>query len=150
MISTFKTANLPIHIQSLGIILIIAGLWNIFYNPIIGIVVILISAPFLLVHYGVAIDNKEYKLKEYFNILGIKLGQWKDIDNAQAVQIIEVDESQRMWVSSISRTSYKKTYKLYLSLEDEHIFIMSGSKKKLMTYAEKLCTLLKVELIDKS
>lgn len=150
MISTFKTSNLPIHIQSIGIILIIAGIWNLFYTPILGIGVITIAAPFILIHQGIAFDDEKHKMKEYFYLLGFKIGKWENIDDVKAIQIIELEESQRMWVSSISRISYEKICKLYLSLEKEHILLMKGSKKKLMPKAEALAKLLKIDLYDKT
>ncbi len=150
MTTSFKTAYLPIHFRSIGIVFILIGIVNLIQLYYLGVLLMLLGIPLLLIHHGVAIDTDKQQIKQYLNIFGLKTGQWRDISDARAIQLIELNESQRMWVRSINRTNYYKVCKLYISMENEHILIMKGDKKRLMEKARKLSELMNVELIDKT
>ncbi len=150
MILNYKTGKLPPNFIYLGIMLFGIGIWRMVVLDWKGILFFIISLLFLFIKSGIIIDTDNRRLKKYIGFFAIKKGEWESIKTIVNLQIIKTKETQAMSVLSITRTETNVVYKLFLTLPDRKIELMSGEKDYIFKRAEKISSSLQVSLNNKT
>ncbi len=146
MILNYKTGKLPPNFIYLGIMLFGVGIWRMIVLDWKGILFFIISLLFLFIRSGIIIDNDNKRLKKYIGFFAIKKGEWESIKSIINLQIIKTRETQNMSVLSITRTETNDVYKLFITLPDRKIELMSGEKDYILIRAEKISSSLQVSV----
>ena len=150
MILNYKTGKLPPNFIYLGIMLFGIGIWRMVVLDWKGILFFVISLLFLFVKLGIIIDTDNRRLKKYIGFFAIRKGEWKSIKSIINLQIIKTKETQAMSVLSITRTETNEVYKLFLTLPNKKIELISGEKDYIFNRAEKISSSLQVSLNNKT
>lgn len=150
MILNYKTGKLPPNFIYLGIMLFGIGIWRMVVLDWKGILFFIIALLFLFIKSGIIIDIDNRRLKKYIGFFAIKKGEWESIKSIINLQIIKTKESQAMSVLSITRTETNEVYKLFLTLPNKKIELMSGEKDYIFNRAEKISSSLQVSLNNKT
>jgi len=150
MILNYKTGKLPPNFIYLGIMLFGIGIWRMVVLDWKGILFFVISLLFLFIKSGIIIDTDNRRLKKYIGFFAIKKGEWESIKTIINLQIIKTKETQAMSVLSITRTETNDVYKLFLTLSNRRIELMSGEKDYILNRAEKIASSLQVPLNNKT
>ena len=146
MILNYKTGKLPPNFIYLGIMLFGIGIWRMIVLDWKGILFFIISLLFLFIKSGIIIDTDNKRLKKYIGFFAIRKGEWESIKTIINLQIIKTRETQNMSVLSITRTETNDVYKLFLTLPDRKIELMSGEKDYILNRAEKISSSLQVSV----
>ncbi len=146
----YKTDRLPPNFIFLGLFLLFVGVWRVLLSDWFGIILLVISFLCLFTRWGMLIDTDKKLLKKYIGFLGIKKGNWEDINTLKHIEITTLHETQNMGVASISKSDTKIVYKLYLVLQDENIELMKGKKDLIIKVAEEISSELKIIVINES
>ena len=146
MILNYKTGKLPPNFIYLGIMLFGISIWRMVVLEWKGILFFVISLLFLFIKSGIIIDTDNRRLKKYIGLFAIKKGEWESIKSIINLQIIKTRETQNMSVLSISRTETNDVYKLFVTLSDKNIELMSGEKEYIFNRAEKISSSLQVSV----
>ena len=150
MILNYKTGKLPPNFIYLGIMLFGISIWRMVVLDWKGILFFVISLLFLFIKSGIIIDTDNRRLKKYIGFFAIKKGEWESIKSIINLQIIKTRETQNMSVLSISRTETNDVYKLFLTLPNRNIELMSGEKDYILNKAEKISSSLQVSVKNNS
>ncbi len=150
MILNYKTGTLPQNFIYLGIMLFVIGIWRMIVLDWNGILFFVLSLLFLFIKSGIIIDTDNRRLKRYIGFFAIKKGDWVSIKSTINLQIVKTRETQNMSVLSISRTETNDVYKLFLTLPDRNIELMSGEKDYILNKAEKISSSLQVSVKNNS
>ena len=150
MILNYKTGKLPPNFYYLGIMLFGTGIWRMVVLDWKGILFFIISLPLLFIRSGIVIDTDNRRLKKYIGFLAIKKGEWESIKSIINLQIIKTKETQVMSVLSITRTETNNVYKLFLTLPNRRIELMSGEKERILKRAEKIASSLQIPLNNRT
>ena len=150
MILNYKTGNLPQNFIYLGIMLFVIGIWRMIVLDWNGILFFVLSLLFLFIKSGIIIDTDNRRLKKYIGFFAIKKGDWVSIKSTINLQIVKTREAQNMSVLSISRTETNDVYKLFLTLPNRNIELMSGEKDYILNKAEKISSSLQVSVKNNS
>ena len=150
MILNYKTGKLPPNFIYLGKMLFAIGIWRMVVLDWKGILFFVISLLFLFIKSGIIIDTDNKRLKKYIGFLAIKKGEWESIKSIINLQIIKTKETQAMSVLSITRTETNEVYKLFLTLANKKIELMSEEKDYIFDRAEKISSSLQVSLNNKT
>lgn len=117
-------------IIAIGVVITIVGVISLFGNTILGIGLIL-GGPLLWTNsYGIQIDPKTNKYREYGSIYGIKKGTWKPLD---ALPFITILKGRSGW------TVYSRSNRSTVDVEDcfeVYLLNQSHRKKVLVTKME--------------
>jgi hypothetical protein len=105
---------------------------------------------FLFTKSGIIIDTDNRRLKKYIGFFAIKKGEWESIKSIINLQIIKTKETQAMSVLSITRTETNDVYKLFLTLSNRTIELMSGEKDYILNRAEKIASSLQVSVKNRT
>lgn len=130
--------------------MLFVGVWRVLLSDWFGIILLVISFLCLFTRWGMLIDTDKKLLKKYIGFLGIKKGNWEDINTLKHIEITTLHETQNMGVASISKSDTKIVYKLYLVLQDENIELMKGKKDLIIKVAEEISSELKIIVINES
>ena len=144
----FSTGRLPLNFIILGYAFFAIGVWRVFVFDWRGVVFIIISLFLVFIKSGVLIDVERQLLKQYYGVLFFKTGKWESISQLLGLLIVSSRESRIINVLSVSRRETDLVYKLYLSLPDRRIEIMSGNEKEVTLCAEQLSAALQTTLVD--
>lgn len=146
MVLNYKTCKLPLQFIFLGTMLFGLGIWRMIVFDWKGILFFLISVIILFSKSGIVIDAKNQRIKKYIGIFTFKSGEWESIESVLDLQIIKTKETQNMNVVSITRIETTEVYKLFFTLPDGLIEVMSGSKDIIHSRAESISSLLQVSI----
>ena len=150
MILKYKTGKLPPNFIYLGMMLFGIGIWRIVVLDWKGILFFIISLLFLFIKSGIIIDTDNRRLKKYIGFFAIKKGEWESIKAIINLQIIKTRETQNMSVLSITRTETNDVYKLFLTLPNRKIELMSGEKNYIFNRAKKISSSLQTSIENKT
>jgi len=150
MILNYKTGKLPPNFIYLGIMLFGIGIWRMVVLDWKGILFFIISLLFLFIKSGIIIDTDNRRLKKYIGFFAIKKGEWESIKSIINLQIIKTKETQAMSVLSITRTETNDVYKLFLTLPNRNIELMSGKKDYIINRAERISSSLQVSVKNRT
>jgi hypothetical protein len=150
MILNYKTGKLPPNFIYLGIMLFGIGIWRMVVLDWKGILFFIISLLFLFIKSGILIDTDNRRLKKYIGFFAIKKGEWESIKSIINLQIIKTKETQAMSVLSITRTETNDVYKLFLTLPNRNIELMSGKKDYIINRAERISSSLQVSVKNRT
>lgn len=136
----------------LGFVLAFLGLLFVVENPVVGVILLLISLIIFTTHYRLKIDFDNKVFHDYLWILGLKNGDKGKFETIEYLFIKKNKVSQTMSVRVASTTIVKEVYDGYLKFsEQEKIHLITkDSKKDLVDKLRKISTSLKVKIIDYS
>lgn len=134
--------SFPLLIVAGGGLLTVAGLISSIENPLIGVSMILAGPFFWSSTYGVQIDIKQYRFREYVSMYGIKKGKWHSLEHTPFISILKSHSGTRVYSSSShSALNVKNSYDVCL-LNKTHRkkFVLQkfDSKYQAKKYAEKI------------
>ncbi|MFH1120101.1 MAG: hypothetical protein V1775_09760 [Bacteroidota bacterium] len=150
MILKYKTDKLPPNFIYLGVLLLGTGIWRMMVLDWKGILIFLISLLCLFIKSGIIIDTDKRKLKKCKGYFIIRIGEWENINSLIHLQIINLKETQRMSVQSISRTETIEVCKLILVSTNRNIELMSGEKDFIIKAANEISQELQTPVINNS
>jgi len=150
MIRNYNTGKLPANFIYLGVMLLGVSIWRMIVMDWMGIILFIISLLCLLTRSGVLIDSDHLRIKKYIGFLGIRTGAWENVESFVNLQIIKVKETQGMNVLSISRAESVEVFKLLLVIPGKSIELMTGDKEFIFQNGDKISSLLKTEIIDRT
>ncbi|RLD59602.1 MAG: hypothetical protein DRJ05_06175 [Bacteroidetes bacterium] len=146
MILDYKTGKLPPNFIYLGIMLFGIGIWRMVVLDWRGILFFAISLLVLFLKSGIIIDADNKRIKKYIGFFMVKKGEWESIGSINNLQIVKTRETQNMGVLSITRTETNDVYKLFLTLSNRDIELMSGEKDYILERAEEISLSLQVPI----
>ena len=144
----YTTGRLSPSFLSLGVMFLIIGIWRISVLDWIGILILIIALLILFITFGVIFDFENKKIKKYSAVFGFKKGVWIDISSAKNIFLTEIKQSQTTNLLSISRTDKMLVCKLFITLSDKKIGIITGKKNKITKIANEISQNMKVEIIN--
>ena len=136
----------------LGFVLSFVGFLFVLENPIVGVILLLISLIIFTTHYRLKIDFDNKVFHDYLWISGLKNGDKGKFESIEYLFIKKSKVSQTMSVRVASTTIVKEVYDGYLKFsEQEKIHLITkDSKKDLIKKLREISTSLKVKIIDYS
>lgn len=149
----FKTSGyFPWTIIFLGLVLAFVGFLFVVENPIVGVILLLISLIIFTTHYRLKIDFDNKVFHDYLWILGLKNGDKGKFENIEYLFIKKSKVSQTMSVRVASTTIQKEVYDGYLkfSEKDKIHLITKDSKNDLIKNLRVISSSLKIKIIDYS
>lgn len=150
MILDYKTDRLPANFIFLGVFLLIVGVWRVLVSDWFGIILLVISFLCLFIRWGILIDTKKRRLKEYVSFLWIKKGNWKEIAKINHLEISTIHQTQNLSVASISRSDTEIVYKLFAVLPNENIEIIRGKKDYINKVESEISAELQIKIVDET
>ena len=129
-----------------------AGLAFVFTNPVVGVILLLISLIVFTTHYRLRIDFDNKVFHDYLWILGLKNGDKGKFENVEYLFIKKSKVSQTMHLRVASSTIQKEVYDGYLKFsEKDKIHLMTkDNKSDLIKKLRVISIALKVKIIDYS
>lgn len=149
----FKTSGyFPWTIIFLGLVLAFVGFLFVVENPIVGVILLLISLIIFTTHYRLKIDFDNKVFHDYLWILGLKNGDKRKFENIEYLFIKKSKVSQTMYLRVASSTIQKEVYDGYLkfSEKDKIHLVTKDSKKDLIKKLRIMSASLRVKIIDYS
>lgn len=118
--------------------LILGGI-TLFINPIVGLIILIIGAFASFSTIGFEIDTEKIKAREYFNYLGLKLGDWEKLENFPDLAVLYSVQSSSAFSRAMieMETSREKFYNVCL-LNASHRKKLVVKKLKDRIEAERL------------
>lgn len=130
------------------------GIGGLFTEPILGVAGILIGAFFWSSSYGIDIELKEKKFREYSSAYGLKSGKWKSLDKLPFITVMVVRESMAIHSRSNNSTITTDTKIGVYLLTNSHrgkILVQKFEKnQEAKKYAESLSKRMKKEIVQYS
>jgi hypothetical protein len=144
----------PAYMIFLGVVMLFVGAVLFSLDMIFApLCLILLSAMFFTGHYGLEIDTKNKRYREYISILGFKNGKEKTYQALCGILIKSSLMSQTMYSLSNHSSSFRITeFDSYLEFDDgSRIHLISRrSKKKLLRKIQIISADLCVGILDKT
>ncbi len=135
----------------IGIILLSFGVFSLFISPILGLILVLLGGFMATTNYGVQIDIRKSKIRQYGSIYFIKYGKWIELSNYKFVTIISKRIGNQIFFSS--NQSFTLTEELYTvclfgNKMNKKVEIKIFDKKDIAhSYAEKIQEILNIDFI---
>jgi hypothetical protein len=152
MINNRLGFSFPSFIVVGGGLLTFSGFVSSIENLLIGISMILAGPFFWSSHYGIQINTKENKFREYVSMYGIKKGKWQSLDYTPFISVLKSRSGTRVYSSSShSTTNMSNSYDVCL-LNKTHRkkFVLKkfDSKHQAEKYAENISSKLNKSFVD--
>lgn len=104
---------------------------------------------FVLDIRGIEIDHFDYKIRDYRNLLGFKIGKWEDIRNYKSVRISirDIKEATSEGSDHDFDVSYFYYVNLINKLDNKALFLAEfEGKDKAIQFANQIASKLNIEL----
>ena len=99
----------------LGFVMIVIGLIGVFTRGIETIIIALIGVGISFTRYGILIDIENDKLKEYFQVFGVKFGKWGLLKNYPYITVLRITERSSVYSqSNLEHTTRNIVYRITL------------------------------------
>lgn len=99
----------------LAVVLLLIGFISLFGNVYLGFALILISAYIISNTTGLEIDQVNQAVREYTSYFGIKMGEWKNLDDYPYVSVLKGSSGYKAYSRGQLTTTVKdKSYDAYL------------------------------------
>lgn len=144
--------SFPLIVVIGGGLLSFAGLISAIENPIIGVFMILVGSFFWSNAYGIQIDTKQNRFREFGSLFGIKNGKWHSLDNLPYISILKNRSGTRVYsMSSHSTTTINNSFVVCL-LNHTHrkkfIIKKFNAYNQALSYAENISNQLSKSLVS--
>ena len=99
-----------------GYLFLLTGIFVLFQNILIGIVIIILAAFFTFSYSGVDIDTDNRRLKQYNKLFGlIKTGIWKNVDTFHGLTLIPMRNVTTIASrANLTTSATQKDYRIYM------------------------------------
>lgn len=97
--------SFPTTLVIVGVIAVLGSIVEMFTNPIIAIILLLVGLFICTSSYGTEIDVTNKKYREYGSIYGLKRGSWFDLNTMPYIAILRSRSGYRMYSTSNRSTT---------------------------------------------
>ena len=97
--------SFPTTLVIVGVIAVLGSVIEMFTNPIIAIILLLVGLFICTSSYGTEIDVTNKKYREYGSIYGLKRGSWFDLKTMPYIAILRSRSGYRMYSTSNRSTT---------------------------------------------
>lgn len=109
----------------LGYFISIIGILGLFNIGIQSLLICIVGLGLSFTRYGVLIDTKQKKLKEYNSIYWIKFGKWELLENYPYLTVLEITETTTMYSrANVEHSDKNLVFRVALLNENHRIKIL--------------------------
>lgn len=134
--------SFPTTLVIVGVIAVLGSVIEMFTNPIIAIILLLVGLFICTSSYGTEIDVTNKKYREYGSIYGLKRGSWFDLKTMPYIAILRSRSGYRMYSTSNRSTNDTNDFYDVCLLNQSHrkkvVLMKFKSKDEALKYASKL------------
>lgn len=124
-ILNFRTSYFfPPITRYLGYVISIIGIIGVFNIGIQSLLICIVGLGLSFTRYGVLIDTKQKKLREYISVYWIKFGKWGILESYPYLTVLEITETTTMYSrSNVKHSDKNLVFKVTLLNENHHMKI---------------------------
>lgn len=154
-ILTFPLGSpMNIMIRIMGVVMQLMGIYKFMELPLIATLIFGIGCFATYQWGGVEVNRCEHVFRSYTSILGIRRGEWIDLNKFPFVSVIKRSTSQRVYGQSMAGYDHTKQYYSVVLLNQSHRtkYVLKNvmGKEDAISAAERLASLLERELVNYS
>ena len=133
-----------------GGMMILIGAVVLVIESILGILILLVGVCIVFLHYGLLIDFKENKYKEYWGLMGLKFGKWQNLPPIAYISLTKSRYSQQIGLRAANTTLKGFLYRGNLRINEQEsiMVIQSPRKDKVLGRLKQLAKKLNLQLLD--
>lgn len=140
----------PVGLVFGGIMMILIGTVVLVIESILGILILVVGVCIVFLHYGILIDFKENKYKEYWGLMGLKFGKWQNLPPISHISLTKSRYSQQIGLRAANTTLQGFLYRGNLRINEREsiLVIQSPRKEKVLGRLKQLAKKLNIGLLD--
>ncbi len=149
MIISKQTGRLTFNFIFLAIIMLVLGVIGIFAMAWYSILFFFLGIVILSIVFGFQINTETMEMRNYYQVLGLRVGKWKSIKEIKYLAVVRIKTTQNIGVLTIVGSQTKILHKLNLILDNKEIvYLYSGEQKQVMKIAENIADKLNLRIYD--
>ena len=146
---TKKTGSLPFNLKFLAIFSIIIGIFILIRLEWYCIFFFIFGISIFTINFGFEIDTNVKKWRKYFQIYGIKIGEWVNLHKINYLSISQVKQVQNFGILSLTQKINYMKFKLNIIYEDKkHDTLFVGKKEVILITAKKIAKEMNLKIYD--
>ncbi|AMM52265.1 hypothetical protein TH61_15165 [Rufibacter sp. DG15C] len=141
----------PVHGKIMGAGFAIGGLLALFQYPLLGLILLGITAFIFGGRKGFELNFADSTYREYWGLLGLRFGEWKKLPNLQRISIVNMRSVYRNQNYRTGLSTYSSDVKTALNLRINDLDYLCAGKGKynqIMDDVLYLSNQLDLEIID--